>query len=148
MDRMHHTGHFVGLGCLVLLLLITSTLRADRLVPARVHQQPVTPATAGDLLYYESRHALSVGDKGEEAFDLSTSPPGCDEEALVFHEARIVYERRRFGEAAIVQSPPSGCVRCSPLIVRWYHEPTGFVDFQVHIYRKRVIGSCVNATSP
>jgi len=142
METRDHPGRAIVACLLLLTVLASSTASSDSLVPPQIHYKPVTPATAGDLLYYESEHSLSVGDKGEESFELSVKAPACNEEALVFHQARIVYKRRRFGEATIVRSPVSGCTSCSPLVVRWYHEPTGFLDFQVHVYRKRVAGSC------
>ncbi|MFK7975506.1 MAG: hypothetical protein AB8C02_05185 [Halioglobus sp.] len=115
---------------------------SNTLVPSKIHHGPVTKATAPDLLFYESSHSLNIGDKGKEAFNLSVVKPACGQEALVFHSARLVYKRKRFGEARIVRSPPSGCFNCPPLEIDWYHEPTGYVDFQVHIYRKRVSGQC------
>lgn len=130
------------------LVLFATALTGDRVVanseriPPVIVQHPVTEQTAGDLLYYESDHRLEMGDKGEEAFDLSVKQPGCGEEALVFHDARLVYKERRFGEAKIVRRPTPGCFNCSPLTVAWYHEPTGFVAFQVHVYRKRLVGNC------
>lgn len=122
-------------------------LNNTHLVPQKNYQGPVTKATAPDLLFYESTHNLELGDKGNEAFDLSVARPQCGEEALVFHSAKLIYKRKRFGEARIVRTPPSGCFNCTPLVVDWYHEPTGYVDFQVHIYRKRVSGQCTGERS-
>ena len=119
---------------------------AGELVPAIPLDQPVTAATAGELLYFEADHALSVGDKGEDHYGVSTRPPACGATALVFDHARIVYVRRRFGEARIVSSPPAGCTYCAPLVVRWYHEPTGYLGYQVHVYRRRVEGRCPGDT--
>ncbi len=134
--------HLMVLAVLLAPSSLANSAAEGRLVPPQELAGPVTPATAGDLLYYESSHSLSVGDKGEESFDLSIAPPACGERALVFEKASIVYKKRRFGEAKIVQQPLPGCLQCSPLVVRWYHEPTGFVDFQVHIYRRERLGVC------
>lgn len=142
MHHWHYFGRLARLCTFGFLLALPCLTHSSNIVPPQIVQQPVTPATAGDLLYYESAHDLDIGDKGEESFDLSVKAPACGEQALVFHQARVVYKRKRFGEARIAQSPTSGCTRCSPLVVRWYHEPTGHVDFQVHVYRKRVEGSC------
>lgn len=112
------------------------------LVPPQPVNRPVSSGMARDLLYFEETHALSVGDKGEDRFDISTRAPACGATALVFDHAKIVYKRQRFGEAKIVNRPPVGCLRCPPLLVRWYHEPTGHLDYQVHVYRRRIKGDC------
>ncbi len=114
----------------------------SELVPSRSIDRPVSPGIAKNLLYFERKHSLSVGDKGEEHFNVSIKPPVCGGTALAFDHARIVYKRQRFGEAKIVSSPPVGCINCLPLVVRWYHEPTGYLDYQVHVYRRRIIGKC------
>lgn len=85
---------------------------------------------------------LSVGDKGEEAIDVSRPAPVCGRASAVFDGARIEYRRRRFGEAMIVASPPAGCTRCPPLRVRWFHEPTGYLDFTVTAQWRQVVGRC------
>jgi len=131
----------------VLLLVLTVAHGAGvgqpgELVPSRPIEQPVNPGTSRGLLYFERKHSLSVGDKGEERFNVSIKPPICGATALVFDHARIVYKRQRFGEAKIVRSPPAGCINCPPLVVRWYHEPTGYLDYQVHVYRRLIIGKC------
>ena len=126
----------------VALILSVGIIADSGVVPTDIVDQPVNEATAGALLYFERDHRLSVGDKGEEHFDLSVDKPDCGEEALVFHDAQLVYKARRFGEAKIIERPQPGCFDCSPLTVRWYHEPTGFVSYQVHVYRKRVVDEC------
>lgn len=138
--RYGYTLLFLGLS--LAWLPQSGTALDNELVPQKIYRTAVTKSTAPGLLFYESTHDLDIGDKGSEAFDLSVARPRCGQEALVFHTAKLVYKRKRFGEARIVRSPPSGCFNCSPLVVDWYHEPTGFVDFQVHIYRKRVVGQC------
>ncbi len=112
------------------------------LVPAKTIDRPVTPGMARGLLYFEREHRLSVGDKGEDFFDVSSPQPACGATALVFDHARIIYKNRRFGKAEIVKKPRAGCLRCSPLVVRWYHEPTGYLEYQLHVYRRRISGQC------
>lgn len=145
--RQWCTLPFFGLLCVSGLLFTVATAvlassGGNDLVPTRIYHGPVTAKNAPDLLFYESTHNLNVGDKGQESFNLSVQRPACGQQALVFHRARLVYKRQRFGAAKITRSPPSGCFDCPPLIVDWYHEPTGYVDFQVHIYRKMVQGYC------
>ena len=79
--------------------------------------------------YFERRSALKVGAKGEDAIDVSAGSCEC------FHHAEIVWLERRFADAQFVQIPRQACVQCDPLIVRWYHEPTGKLHFQVRVYR-------------
>ncbi len=91
-----------------------------------------------------ARHesARKVGDKGELSVDVSQRPPRCAAASPVFDSARIRYRKRRFGEAEIVSAPPSGCTACAPVVVRWYHEPTGAIDFEVEATWRMVEGSC------
>lgn len=79
--------------------------------------------------FFERHSALKVGAKGEDVIDVS-STGGC-----VFHHAELVWLERRFADAQFVQIPQRGCWECEPLIVRWYHEPTGKAHFQVRVYR-------------
>lgn len=134
---------------LVLMLISTQGMSAGQvgeLVPPHPVNRPVSPGLVPDLLYFEKTHSLNVGDKGEDRFDISTKMPACGATALVFDYAQIVYKRQRFGEAKIINRPPAGCLRCPPLVVRWYHEPTGHLDYQVHVYRRRIEGNCPKGT--
>lgn len=94
------------------------------------------------LQVFQVASSLKVGNRGEEVYELSVPAPACGRPALVFDHARLVVERRRFGDAAIVAAPPAGCTTCPPLRVRWYHEPTGLIEFQVHVVRRRVEAPC------
>jgi hypothetical protein len=119
--------------------------RLSRIIePEREQRRPVPPGAQPDLVLLEHQSDLAVGDKGERAFDVSSPPLACNQSGGVFDHAELVYGKRRFGEAQIVASPPAGCVRCPPLKVRWYHEPTGYLHFQVHVYRRWVEGVCNN----
>jgi len=112
------------------------------IVPAKTVDRPVAPGATRGLLYFEREHRLNVGDRGNDYFDVSTPAPACGNTALVFDHARIVYKNRRFGKAGVVKKPAVGCLRCSPLVVGWYHEPTGYLVYQVHVYRRRIAGQC------
>lgn len=112
-----------------------------RIVPATELTQPRQPPPSG-LLILSKRSDLKVGARGEEQLDVSSAPPVCGQETMLFDHARVVFAKRRFGDAQIVTLPKPGCTRCEPLSVRWYHEPTGHIDFQVHVYRRRVEGIC------
>jgi len=111
----------------------------------RVPAKDMRDAVRGDamgLRVFEVASSLKVGDSGEENFDVSQPEPTCRQASLVFDQARLVFVRQRFAEAAIVAAPPAGCSACALLRVRWYHEPTGHIDLQVHVYQRRVEGIC------
>ena len=86
--------------------------------------------------------ATAAGDRGEETFAVSTPEPACDRKRWIFDHARIAHLQRRFGEAQIARRPASPCARCSPLTVRWYHEPAGRVQFEVQVFVREVEGVC------
>lgn len=85
-----------------------------------------------------------VGDAGEKQLDVAVPIPSCGVRAPVFERAEIKHLRRRFGEAQIVAAPPAGCTGCTPLTIRWYHEPTGYLEFRVDAYRRWVEGVCAD----
>jgi hypothetical protein len=88
------------------------------------------------ILEFERHYDLAVGDKGEDRFDLPEVSPSCDHPGLAFESVEIVYLRRRFGEAQVVATPEPGCVRCGPIIVRRYHEPTGELHYRLRVHRR------------
>ncbi|MCP5424765.1 MAG: hypothetical protein H6970_06810 [Gammaproteobacteria bacterium] len=121
----------------------TSTVRLSRkLVPGRDYNRPVPPGSKPDFLLFDHQSNLAVGDKGERSLDVGGSAPACGKSGTAFDHAELVYGKRRFGEAQIIAAPPAGCTRCPPLKVRWYHEPTGYLHFQVLVYRRQVEGVC------
>jgi hypothetical protein len=95
-------------------------------------------------LAFSHRSEAKVGDTGEKQLDVAAALPSCGARAPVFERAEIKHLRRRFGEAQIVAAPPPGCTSCQPLTVRWYHEPTGYLEFRVDAYRRWVEGVCAD----
>lgn len=87
-------------------------------------------------------HALNVGDKGEDRFEIEPVTLQCGETATVFDHAEVVIGKHRFADARIVAMPPSGCARCTPIVVRWYVEPTGFLNYAIEVYGRKVEGVC------
>lgn len=79
---------------------------------------------------------LIVGNKGEESIEVSQTS-GCGKQWL-FSSAELVINRNRFGGAQFVSLPPPGCRTCDPVRVRWFHEPTGYLDFSIEIRRRQV----------
>jgi hypothetical protein len=115
---------------------------ARKIRPEREYRRSVPANLSSDFVLFDHQSDLAVGDKGERSFDVSSPALTCNQASEVFDHAQLIFGKRRFGEAQLVASPPAGCVRCSPLKVRWYHEPTGRLHFQVHVYRRVVEGIC------
>lgn len=106
------------------------------------------PATAQFRLddvdpYLKMESRLIVGDKGELTFDVSLpeDQPRCG--ALwVFDHVDLEILDSRFGDAQFVTLPEPGCWDCSEGTVRWFHEPTGYLSFEVHVYRRQMHLPC------
>ncbi|MEJ2619352.1 MAG: hypothetical protein P8163_03635 [Candidatus Thiodiazotropha sp.] len=114
-----------------------------RLVPPNEISNPIEPVPANYLSLRKSSN-IKVGAKGTEQLDVSTTAPTCGAEALLFDHAEILFSKRRFGDAQFTSLPKPGCSRCTPLILKWYHEPTGHLDFQLLVYRRVIDGICPN----
>ena len=91
---------------------------------------------------FRRSHDLSVGDKGEDKFPLKFKQPVCGKRSRVFSHAEIVFKKKRFSDAVIVRAPREGCYRCRPLVVRWYNEPTGSLDYELRVFAQEVEGQC------
>ena len=85
--------------------------------------------------------ALPVGNKGEEVMEVSV-PRRCGTPLWVFDHAELNISRNRYGGAQFVNLPQPGCIECDPLVVRWYHEPTGHLDFEVQVFRRALTLPC------
>jgi hypothetical protein len=105
------------------------TIKRTR-VPPKDFEHAVSTAMDG-FQTYDLASSRSVGARGEQSIDVSAEAPLCGEAGLLFDHARIAFRQRRFGDAQIVAMPAAGCSACAPLLVRWYHEPTGRIDYQV-----------------
>ncbi|MGE0313406.1 MAG: hypothetical protein AB7P21_17495 [Lautropia sp.] len=134
------SGHRRTWRSTALLALVGQVLPDATAVPA-AHDAGATALRAQSVVYRQASD-LAVGNKGEHAIDVSRPAPQCGAVSPVFDGARIEITRQRFGKAMIVSSPPSGCTRCSALRVRWFHEPTGYLDFTVTARWKFVEGRC------
>lgn len=122
---------------------VAKSMQLKRLItPGRELAKTVKASQARGLQLFEKTHRDRLGGKGEDQFKVSVDPPRCEQQALVFEKARLVYGDKRFADAQITALPLPGCTRCQPLKVGWYHEPTGRLTYQVHIYRRVVEGVC------
>ncbi|MEZ5657287.1 MAG: hypothetical protein R3E83_01785 [Burkholderiaceae bacterium] len=83
-----------------------------------------------------------VGNKGELSVDVAQAAPRCGSRSPLFVAAEVHMRKRRFGDAEIVNAPKPLCDRCKPVVVRWYHEPTGQIDFEVLGRFRLVEGVC------
>ncbi|MEZ5652145.1 MAG: hypothetical protein R3E87_16530 [Burkholderiaceae bacterium] len=107
-------------------------------LPAAVHLRIETEKR----LLVHQRSARKVGDKGELSVAVSQAPARCAHRSPVFAGAELRVRARRFGEAEIVSQPQPYCQDCKPVVVRWYHEPTGQIDFEVLGTFRLVEGVC------
>ena len=89
-----------------------------------------------------STHSLSVGEKGEEEFTIRSIQTQCGKTVNVYDHSELTTTRKRFADARVVASPPSGCERCSPVVVRWYNEPTGYLSYEMRVFGRAVQGVC------
>ncbi|MEJ2620446.1 MAG: hypothetical protein P8163_09335 [Candidatus Thiodiazotropha sp.] len=87
-------------------------------------------------------HSLDVGEKGEDKFKIKSATLACGKGSKVFDHAEIIIKKQRFSDAKIVQSPVAGCERCGPVVVRWYNEPTGFINYELRTVGRIVQGVC------
>ena len=101
---------------------------------ATIREHPRSP-----VLNRESR--LVVGNKGEEVVEITAAEP-CDNNCWVFDHAEIEIYAQRFGTAQFVSLPPMGCTNCSPIRVRWYHEPTGYLSFAIRLFQRQLPEGC------
>ncbi|MEM9624451.1 MAG: hypothetical protein AAF993_22615 [Pseudomonadota bacterium] len=111
---------------------------------------PIWATGDDELLLPDPRHpylhvksTVQVGNKGEEVFDVSlaASSPHCGR-LWVFDHAEIKVHQQRFADVQVIALPEAGCRKCKPGVVRWYHEPTGHLDFSVFVYRRQVDIAC------
>jgi hypothetical protein len=123
----------------ILLLMPGATLAADEgSSPERVSLDPRTP-------YYHLLSDRSVGDHGEITLDVSVTEPECGIQ-LRFDHAELEVLRNRFGDAQFVRLPELGCATCEPIQIRWMHEPTGYVEFNVNVFRREVSVPCAGGS--
>ena len=86
-------------------------------------------------LYFKRESSRVVGAKGEDILPV-TPTRDASGNLWVFDRVELVVDRERFGAAQFTSVPKSGCIKCDPIVIKWYHEPTGFVRFQVFVWRR------------
>jgi len=87
-------------------------------------------------------HHLKEGEKGEDLFPLQFSAPACGQTGTLFSQARVDVSKRRFADAQLIATSEPYCRVCKPLKVRWYNEPTGFIQYHIKIKRRVIEGIC------
>jgi hypothetical protein len=91
--------------------------------------------------YFELRSDRSVGDYGEELLDVSYRGPDCGTQWR-FDHAELQVLNNRFGDVQFLALPETGCIDCEPVRLRWMHEPTGHLEFNVNVYRRQYHVPC------
>lgn len=114
-----------------------------QVIPAEDLTQ-VQAKPAQGMAIFDFRSDQRVGAKGDHHYTVSHAPPTCGKPALLFDHARVLFRARRFGDAQIISTPSPGCTQCEPIVVRWYHEPTGRLDYQLQVYHRLVQAPCGN----
>lgn len=115
-------------------------------LPYRIRKEIITgKQTKPDNFYtYNFTHNDKFGGKGSESVNPSTTQAQCNQSSFIFDHAKLKFKKQRFGNARILTMPKPGCVKCSPIKIQWYHEPTGVLDYSVIIQRRKVYGICKN----
>ena len=141
----------IGRGTRPVIQVVTPDWRSKS-VKVRVNQRLIPPERPGrfikntpsgiDYPTFSRLFDSSLGGKGEEIFEFDQMIPACGTSGAVFDSAEVLLGRRtRFGEARITGLPGVDCERCK-VSVGYYWEPTGRLDFQLHIYQRVVEGIC------
>ncbi|MEZ5559558.1 MAG: hypothetical protein R3E86_13570 [Pseudomonadales bacterium] len=91
--------------------------------------------------YFHLWSNRSVGDHGEVVLDVSATGATCGVQWRYDH-AELEILRNRFGDAQFVRLPEPGCLSCDPIVLRWMHEPTGYLDVNVNVFRRAVVVPC------
>ena len=135
--RKRHLSRFALVGRVTATwLLCCGAVKAEGDVPQPepVQLDPLTP-------YFHLQSDRSVGDHGEITLDVSVADAGCGLQ-LRFDHAELEILRNRFGDAQFIRLPQPGCEICEPILLRWMHEPTGYLEINVNVFRRQVRVPC------
>lgn len=113
-----------------------------KLSPSRMPSRAVATSKIDNKFIYAENHQDGFGGKGLDEFNYAQPSSSCGKKSEVFHKAGIVIVKKRFGDARIEKQAVSGCKNCGPIKVRWYHEPTGQINYQLHIQRRIIEVEC------
>ena len=145
--RKRHPRRIALIGrVLAALVSLTGAVHALAEAP-RPEQMPESTPTIGKLEldsrtpYYRLRSERTVGDHGEIALDVSVTDSGCGLQ-MRFDHAELEIIRNRFGDAQFIRLPQPGCDVCEPILLRWMHEPTGYLEVNVNVFRREVDVPC------
>jgi len=117
-------------------------LRAT-LAPETPPRSLVSTSAQPDLQIFEYKSQDALGEKGKLYFDVSQPSPACLQSGYLFHDAALLMgNRTRFGQAQIIKKPEKDCATCTPLTVKYFFEPTGYLHLQIHVYRRKIQGIC------
>ncbi len=117
------------------------TIQPD-LEPDRLHGETNQSGPGDGTKVFSKRHADPFGGSGKDQFNVSSKLAACGKQEKRFHRAELVINNQRFGKARIIQQPTMGCKNCQPIKVEWYHEPTGFIEYQLLVQKRIIDGIC------
>lgn len=122
---------------------LADQINIKRLIVPKRTKSLVRQGQVPGLQMFEFESEDRLGNKGVHKYKVQKKVPACNARSLVFHDAQLqIGKRTRFAKAAINRKPRPGCKNCSPVEVKYYVEPTGFLHYQLHIYKERVDGIC------
>ncbi len=113
-----------------------------QLQPRRLQRKAIPLSSIDNKNSFMREHKDPFGGKGKDRFIMDTPPAVCQHKGELFHAVELVPGKKRFGDARIIRQPDAGCQKCKPVEVEWYHEPTGSIEYQLHIQMRIVDGIC------
>jgi hypothetical protein len=142
----------IGMACLILFCCLLASREQVAFAAKNIqHIAGVQPSGADGSIdlrrdthspFFRHQSTLLVGDKGEQVLDVSAFDASCGTTVWAFDHAELLVHDARFAHAQLVQIPDAGCVTCRPLVVRWFHEPTGRLDFSIEVFRRPILLQC------
>ncbi len=117
------------------------TIQPD-LEPDQLQSEIERTRTDDGSKVFSKRHDDPYGGSGNDQFNINSKSAACGKQEKRFHQAELVISNQRFGDARIIQQPTMGCQNCLPIKVEWYHEPTGLIEYQLHVQTRIIDGIC------
>ena len=93
-------------------------------------------------LHQQRAHSLNIGEKGKDSFAINDIHAQCGKTVQAYDHTELVIQKKRFATAQIAASPRPGCEHCTPVVVRWYNEPTGHLSYEIKVFGRLVQGIC------
>ena len=91
---------------------------------------------------FPKKHNKLLGEKGIDIFNIKNQTALCKQNGELFHHAEIIFIRRQFAGANIIDYPKKNCQQCKSLKVKWYNEPTGELIYKIRFNKRKISGIC------